>query len=114
MPPSIVLVIRDDPAKSARPVEALRIALGLAAGDNPLSVVLLDDAPSLLAEDTDAILDVDILEKYRPSFAQLGVTFVVPVGATTRYGLDSSFTITEATAAQIARAVAHADRALVF
>jgi sulfur relay (sulfurtransferase) DsrF/TusC family protein len=114
MPPSIVLVIREDPAKSPRAVEALRIALGLGAGENPLTVVLLDEAPLLLAENTDDVLDVDILEKYRPSLAQLGVPFIVPVGARARHGLDPSFTVEEVEAHAIARVVAQADRVLIF
>lgn len=114
MIPSIVLVIREDPAKSPRAVEALRIALGLGAGENQVTVVLLDDAPLLLAEDPETVLDADILEKYRPSLAQLGIKFVVPVGARARHDLDSSFTVEEAEAPAIARVVAQADRVLVF
>ena len=53
MPPSIIVLIRADPRQSGRAVEALRIALGLGTGDNPLTVILLDNAPLLLAEDTD-------------------------------------------------------------
>jgi len=53
VPPSIIVLIRADPRQSGRAVEALRIALGLGTGDNPLTVILLDNAPLLLAEDTD-------------------------------------------------------------
>ena len=55
---SIVLIIREDPRTSARPVEALRIALGLAAGENPITVILMGQAVQLLAEDTDDIVDI--------------------------------------------------------
>ena len=70
MPPaSIVLIIQRDPRTSALPRQALRIALGLAAGENPITgVVLMGPAVQLLAEDTDEIVDIDILEKYLPSF----------------------------------------------
>ena len=59
----IAVVISEDPAVTARPVEALRIALGLCAGDHETTVILLGRSPLLLMKDTEAIVDVDILEK---------------------------------------------------
>ena len=53
LPTSIVVVIQEDPQKSGRAVEALRIALGLGAGENPLTVVLLNQAPLLLSARAD-------------------------------------------------------------
>ena len=41
----IAVVISEDPFVTARPVEALRIALGIYAGDHETSVVLLGRAP---------------------------------------------------------------------
>ncbi|BFU94700.1 MAG: hypothetical protein NTNFB02_14220 [Nitrospira sp.] len=73
----IAVVITEDPRETHRPVEALRIALGLSAGDHETTVVLLGPATRLLTEDTDDVIDVDILERYRPSFQQLAVRFVV-------------------------------------
>ena len=60
----IAVVISEDPCRTARPVEALRIALGLCAGDHETTVILLGPASRLLMEDTEDIVDVDILEKY--------------------------------------------------
>ncbi len=74
---SIALVIREDPRLTHRPVEALRIALGLAAGENPMTVILMGQAIHLLAEETDDIVDVEILEKYLPSFQHLAIPFIV-------------------------------------
>lgn len=73
----IAVVITEDPRETHRPVEALRIALGLSAGDHDTTVVLLGPAARLLTEDTDDVIDVDILDRYRPSFHQLGIRFVV-------------------------------------
>ena len=53
----VVVVIRDDPFKSGRPVEALRIALGLGAGDNEVTVVLLGESVKLLADTEDDVID---------------------------------------------------------
>ena len=77
MPKTIAIVIQEDPRKTHRPVEALRIALGLAAGAHQTTVVLLNEAVRLLSEDTDDIVDVDILEQYLPSFKQLEIPFLL-------------------------------------
>ncbi|MCK6494083.1 MAG: hypothetical protein L6Q34_11695 [Nitrospira sp.] len=114
MATSIVLVIREDPRTTHRPVEALRIALGLAAGENPITVVLLGAAGQLLAKETDDIVDVEILEKYLPSFEQLEIPFllVLPEGATP--DLQEGFQVTFGSVEQVQAAIAQADRVLVF
>lgn len=65
MPKRVAVVIGEDPTKTHRPVEALRIALGLCAGDHDTTVVLLGKAPLLLTDETDGC----------PSFAQLAGVF---------------------------------------
>jgi len=67
MAKNVAVIIREDPRKTHRPVEALRIALGLVAGDHHTTVVLLGEAGRLLHEDTDDLIDGEILEKYLPS-----------------------------------------------
>jgi len=112
--PSIVVVIQENPLKTHRAVEALRIALGLSTGGNPLSIVLLGEAPLLLTEDTDLVVDAEILEKYLPSLRQLGTLFVVPPGSGSRFQCDPDFHVQEASASEIQKLVFAADRALVF
>lgn len=111
---SIALVIREDPRLSHRPVEALRIALGLAAGENPITVILIGQAVQLLAEETDEIVDVEILEKYLPSFQHLAIPFVLipPVGPSP--DLQDGFVVTMASNESARRSIAEADRVLVF
>lgn len=77
MAKNIAVVIQEDPRKTHRPVEALRIALGLAAGSHIITVVLLGAAVYLLSEETEDIIDVDILEKYLPSIEQLKIPFIL-------------------------------------
>jgi hypothetical protein len=77
MAKNIAVVIQEDPRKTHRPVEALRIALGLAAGSHTPTVVLLGEAARLLSDETDNIVDVDILEKYLPSIEQLEIPFIL-------------------------------------
>lgn len=109
----IAVVISEDPYVTARPVEALRIALGLCAGDHETTVVLLGQAPRLLMEDTDEIMDVDILEKYLPSFTHLSVPFIVESGAAMDAWSDN-FSVTTHTVDEIRQLIQTVDRSLVF
>jgi len=114
MPPSVVVVIREDPQKSHRAVEALRIALGLSAGENPLSVVLLDQSPLMISKEPEDIVDGEIMEKYLPSFKHLKVPFLVPVGTSARFDLDPEFDVQELSEEAIRAAIASSGRVLVF
>lgn len=109
----IAVVISEDPTTTHRPVEALRIALGLCAGDHETTVVLLGKSSSLLTDDIDDVIDVDILEKYRPSFAQLSVPFMVVSGQAVNDLLDQ-FSVTSKTPQEIRSFLQSVDRTLVF
>jgi hypothetical protein len=111
---TVALVIQEDPRATHRPVEALRIALGLAAGDNQVSVALIGEAARLIGEERDDIVDVDILDKYLPSFQHLGIPIlVVPTEGTTPE-VEEGFTTTIGTCASVADLLARVDRTLVF
>jgi len=109
----IAVVISEDPFVTARPVEALRIALGLCAGDHETTVILLGLSSRLLMQDTEEIVDVDILEKYLPSFKQLSVPFIVEPGTAMDVWSDD-FSLTTQTSDEIRRLVRTVDRSLVF
>lgn len=109
----IAVVISEDPCVTARPVESLRIALGLCAGDHDTTVVLLGRAPLLLMKDTEEIVDVDILEKYLPSFKHLSVPFIVETG-TIMNAWSDNFSVTQRTANEIRQFIRSVDRSLVF
>lgn len=113
MPKRIAVVISEDPCVTARPVEALRIALGLCSGDHETTVVLLGRAPLLLMEDTEEIIDADILEKYLPSFKHLSIPFVVEP-ETVRESWSNDFAVTIRTADEIRELIRTVDRSLVF
>ena len=109
----IAVVISEDPRITARPVEALRIALGLCAGDHETTVILLGRASHMLAEDTEEIIDVDVLEKYLPSFQHLAVPFVIEAG--TAIGVYSGdYSVTPQTVDEIRQFVRSVDRTLIF
>jgi sulfur relay (sulfurtransferase) DsrF/TusC family protein len=109
----IAVVISEDPFITARPVEALRIALGLCSGDHETTVVLLGPASRLLMTETEEIIDVDILEKYLPSFKHLSVPFIVEPG-TVMNDWSDSFSVTIRTADEIRQLIRTVDRSLVF
>ena len=109
----IAVVISEDPTKTARPVEALRIALGLCAGDHQTTVILLGRATTLIMEDTEDIIDVDVLEKYLPSFKHLSIPFIVEEGTALNVWSDD-FSVTPRTTSEIRQLVRSADRSLIF
>jgi hypothetical protein len=109
----VAVVIAEDPTKTHRPVEALRIALGLCAGDHETTIVLLGRAPLLLTDETEDVVDVDILEKYRPSLAQLGVPFILESGVIPD-GVLEEFSVTQKSADEIRSFLQSCDRTLVF
>lgn len=113
MPKRIAVVISEDPCVTARPVEALRIALGLCAGNHVTTVVLLGRAPVLLMNDTEEIVDVDILEKYLPSFKHLSVPFIVEPGTAMDTWSDD-FSVACLPADDIRKFIRSVDRSLVF
>ena len=55
----VLVIISEDPRASHRANEAMRIALGVVAGENEVSVVLTGAAAHLLDEDTDDLVDGD-------------------------------------------------------
>ncbi len=109
----VALVISEDPCKTHRPVEALRIALGLCAGDHEVTVILLNRAPLLLTDETDDIVDVDILEKYRPSFAQLDVPFWISSDSPIMT-VNEDFSVKRVNPLEIRAFLPTVDRTLVF
>ena len=109
----VTVVIAEDPTVTHRPVEALRIALGLCAGDHDTTIVLLGRALLLLTDDIEDIVDVDILEKYRPSLGQLGVPFIVD-SSTASDSLLKEFSVSQKSLKEIRNLIESSDRALVF
>ena len=109
----VAVVISEDPRATARPVEALRIALGLSAGGHKMTVVLLGNAPLLIKEDIEEVMDVDILEKYLPSLKHLAIPFVVESG-TVMDGWAHELTVSSLPLNEIRQLVKSVDRCLVF
>ncbi len=59
----------------------MRIALGVVAGENRVTIVLMGPAVHLLDEDTDELMDGDDIAKFRASLHKLGIPFHVEQSA---------------------------------
>ena len=73
----VLVLISEDPRASHRANEAMRIALGVVAGENEVSIVLAGAGAHLLDEDTDELVDGDDIAKVRASLRKLGIPFHV-------------------------------------
>ena len=112
----VLVLIRCDPRRTGRAFEAMRIGVGIVAGENPVTFVLTDGAVHLLDEDTDELVDGDEIARFRTTLRQLGVPFHVEVAAIPD---DPSWNpdrhpVVPVTPAQIAELVAAARRFVVF
>ena len=112
----MLVLISEDPRASHRAHEAMRIALGVTAGENDVSIVLAGPGVHLLDEDTDDLVDGDDVAKVRASLRKLGVPFHVEA---TSLPSDPSWNadahpVTPIDAAGIAALAAHASRFIVF
>ena len=114
MQPRIVVVTQEDPRTTHRPVEALRMVLGLSTGGNPLSVILLGPSRILMTDALDEIVDADTFERYLPSLSQLRIPFIVPTGSLEEYRSAAILPITERPLADIASLILDSDYSLVF
>ena len=77
----VLVLISEDPRVSHRANEAMRIALGVVAGENEVDIVLTGPAVHLLDEETDDLVDGDEIAKYRASLRKLDVPFHVEESA---------------------------------
>jgi hypothetical protein len=73
----VLVLISVDPRHSHRANEALRIGLGIVAGENEVTFVLTGPAVHLLDAETDDLVDGDDVARFRTSLARLEVPFHV-------------------------------------
>jgi len=112
----VLVIISEDPRVSHRANEAMRIALGVVAGENPVRIVLCGPAVHLLDEDTDDLVDGDDIAKFRAALKKLGVPFHVEVTALpSEPGWNAeAHPLVPVSSADIAALVPHAKRFMVF
>jgi hypothetical protein len=73
----VLVLISVDPRESHRANEAMRIGLGVIAGEHPVTFVLAGPAVHLLDAETDDLIDGDDIAKFRANLRSLGVPFHV-------------------------------------
>jgi hypothetical protein len=78
---SVLVLISADPRQSHRAFEAMRIGVGVVAGENEVTFVLRGPAAHLLDADTDDLVDGDDIAKFRDSLRRLGIPFHVEAEA---------------------------------
>ena len=111
-----LVIISEDPRTSHRANEAMRIALGIVAGENDVHVVLTGPAVHLLDGDTDDLVDGDDVAKYRAALQRLGIPFHIEESARPEdsdWNADGHPVIPIA-AEGMARLLAKASRFIVF
>ena len=74
-PQPVLVMIAADPRTSGRAFEAMRIGVGVVAGENEVTFVLRGPAVHLLDADTDDLVDGDDVAKFRDNLKRLGVPF---------------------------------------
>jgi len=95
----------------------MRIALGVAAGENDVTIVLTGPAVHLLDADTDELVDGDDIAKFRESLRKLGIPFHVERSAMPADGVDwnvEGHPLVPVSADDIAGLVEKAARFIVF
>ena len=118
MPDSVpvVVLISCDPRTSHRAFEAMRIGVGIVAGENEVTFVLVGPAAHLLDADTDELVDGDDIAKFRGSLRGLGVPFHVEASSIPGDAdwNEDGHTVIPVTVNQIADLLRGARRSLVF
>ena len=79
-----------------------------------MTVILMGHAVQLLAEETDDIVDVEILEKYLAVVSTSGYSVRPDFSIRPHPDLQDGFAITIGSSESAQRAIAEADRVLVF
>jgi hypothetical protein len=112
----VLVLISLDPRVSHRAFEAMRIGIGVVAGENEVTFILAGGAVHLLDEDTDDLVDGDEIARFRDSLRALGIPFHVDATAIPSdpgWNTDKH-PVVPVNPAQIADLVRRAGRTLIF
>ena len=112
----VIVLISCDPRTSGRAFEAMRIGIGIIAGENQVVFVLRGPAVHLLDDDTDDLVDGDDIAKFRANLKRLGVPFHVESAAVPADGdwNGDGHPVVRVGDAEIADLVRRGRRVLVF
>jgi hypothetical protein len=112
----VLVVIACDPRSSHRAFEAMRIGVGVVAGENTVTFVLRGPAVHLLDADTDDLVDGDDIARFRENLKRLGIPFHVEAGAVPSDSdwNEAGHPVVKVSREQIAELVGQGRRFLVF
>jgi len=112
----VLVVIACDPRSSHRAFEAMRIGVGVVAGENTVTFVLRGPAVHLLDADTDDLVDGDDIARFRENLKRLGIPFHVDTEAipTAPDWNEAAHPVIRVSRAQIAELVRRGRRFLIF
>jgi len=110
-----LILVKSNPLESHRPVEAIRIALGLSSGEHPVRIALLNKAPMLLGDDYEDLVDGELLSKYLPTFREWNQNFYVEEGAWKELDLgETDYIVEPVSMERIAGLIKHTAHIMVF
>jgi predicted peroxiredoxin len=112
----VLIVVSADPEVSHRANEAVRIALGILAGENDVTLVLLGPAAKVLSAEIEDYIDGEDTLKHVATLKKLGQSFhversAIPGAADWNVGGPQ---VVPVGAAELAALVAGSDRVVVF
>jgi hypothetical protein len=112
----VLVVVAVDPETSHRANEAVRIALGILAGENEVTLVLLGPAAKVLGPEIEDYVDGEDTAKHVATLKKLGQAFhveraAIPPGGDWNAGGP---TVVPISTEELARLIAGSDRVLVF
>lgn len=112
----VLVVVSADPETSHRANEAIRIALGIVAGENAVTLALLGPAAKILDDEVEEYVDGEDLARHRATLRKLGQVFHVEREAIRAGGgwNPDGATVVPLTRQELAGLVARSDRVLVF
>jgi sulfur relay (sulfurtransferase) DsrF/TusC family protein len=112
----VLVLVSVDPETSHRTNEAIRIALGIIAGENDVTIVLLGAAAKALAAEVEDHVDGEDIRKHVATLKKLGQSFHVErqaIPAAADWNADGP-TVLPIERDDLAALIAKSDRVLVF
>jgi len=113
----VAVLISEDPRTSHRANEAMRIALGIAAGENDVTIMLSGPAVHLLDADTDDLVDGDDIVRYRGALRKMGIPFHIEkssIPTDAQEWNEEGHAVIAVSPDEIAELIARSRRCLVF
>jgi len=112
----VLVVVSVDPETSHRANEAVRIALGILAGENDVTLVLLGPAARILSPEIEDCIDGEDTLKHVATLKKLGQTFHVERSAIPEHGDWNAGgpEVVPISTDELAGLIARSDRVLVF